>query len=343
MTLAMAPLEDVTKDETLSTGTSELLNVAFQNIKKLRTITSQLLDFEKIDNDKSYINRVTVDLCEALKVEAGYFYNACHRKEIDLSLNLPEGKVCICADLNLIEKVFDNLMSNACKYTPEGGEIKLSLSATKSRVIVTVSDSGIGIPKNERKYIFSEVYRAKNARATQEIGTGFGLLQVKRIVKLLGGRISFTSSEEDGTTFTLSFKRIYSTPVAIERQNPISNSLDEIFSNNSIGLNNEEGSGDYTILIIEDNDDMRHYMGSVFSKQYKVVLRENADEAMTYISSNYPDLIISDVMMPGLQGDDFCNIMKENPDTAGIPVILLTAKTGHDAMVSGLKKELMTI
>lgn len=339
VTLAMAPLEDATKDETLSSDTSELLNMAFQNIKKLKTITSQLLDFEKIDNDKSAIKKVTIDLCEVLKLEASYFYSACHRKDIDLSLDLPESPVCICADLNLIEKVFDNLMSNACKYTTEGGVIRLSLSATKSRVVATVSDSGIGIPENERKYIFSEVYRANNARATQEIGTGFGLLQVKRIVKLLGGKITFTSSEENGTTFTLSFKRIYSTPMTIERQNPITNSMDEIFSNHDIRLDCEaKESGDYTLLIVEDNDDMRHYIGSVFSKQYKVVLRENADEAMMYISSNYPDLIISDVMMPGMQGDDFCNALKENPDTAGIPVILLTAKAGHDAMVSGLNK-----
>lgn len=339
VTLAMAPLEDATKDENLSSNTSYLVNTAFQNIKKLKTITSQLLDFEKIDNNQNSIKRESIDLCEVLKVEASYFYSACNRKDIDLALDLPEEPVCVYADLSLIEKIFDNLMSNACKYTTNGGEIRLKLEASKSKVIVYVSDSGIGIPDKERKHIFSDVYRAKNARATQEIGTGFGLLQVKRIVSMLGGKISFISSEENGTTFTLIFKRIYTTPIAIERQNPISNSMDEIFSNNEVGVDIGEGSpGNYTLLIVEDNRDMRRYMGSIFSREYNVVLCENVNEALEYISTNYPDLIITDVMMPGIQGDDFCNYIKENPETAGIPVILLTAKVGDDAMISGLAK-----
>lgn len=340
VTLAMAPLEEAVGDKAMSEHTSYLVNTAYQNIKRLKTIVSQLLDFEKIDNNHGSISKESIDLCGVLKEETRYFKDACNRKNIELTLNVPPEPACISADLNLIENVFDNLMSNACKYTGKGGKICLGLRATKSRIYVEVSDSGIGIPEEERKHIFSEVYRARNARDSQELGTGFGLLQVKRIVGLLGGKISFSSSEKTGTTFRLNFRRIYEKPGNLERQNPITNSMDEIFSTANIKMNGGGNRDDKenTILIVEDNDDMRRYLGAVFSHDYNVDLRESADVALDYITTHYPDLIICDVMMPGMQGDDFCRYIKENPETAGIPVILLTAKAGHEAMVAGLSK-----
>ena len=188
------------------------------------------------------------------------------------------------------------------------------------------------------KHTFSKVFRAQNALETQEVGTGFGLIQVKRIVKMLHGNIEFKSTEGKGTTFTVSFKRVYEEAITQPRQTPVNSLSDDGNYSLSAKTIDPEHNKDVTVLIVEDNDDLRQYLGNTFSPEYNVVLMPTADDALSYLSEEYPDLIVSDVMMPGTQGDDFCSAVKNNPETAGIPVILLTAKAGHDAIVTGLRK-----
>lgn len=338
VTLAMAPLEDIKKEEKLSATASSLLTLALQNIRKLNSIASQLLEFEKFDSEDHLINPEPVDLRDILREEIACFQNVCDTKNIALTVVLPDTPACIPGDTHLLEMLFDNLMSNACKYTPSGGSIQVVLSSSKTKVTVDVIDTGIGIPANEQKFIFSEIYRARNARESQESGTGFGLLQVKRIINLLKGTIEFKSKEGEGTTFTVSFKRIYDEAKPHIRQSPICDAIDIIQTSFPLETAIPNVNKDVTILIIEDNNDLRQYLCKVFHPEYKVIGMPTADEALLYLSTDYPDLIISDVMMPGTQGDDFCRNVKNNPETSGIPVILLTAKTNHDSIVSGLQK-----
>lgn len=338
VTLVMAPLEDMQKEKNLSPNATYLLNVARQNIRKLNSITSQLLEFEKFDSGNHILNPEPIDLRDILQEEIGCFQNVCDKKNITLSLSLPDTSACILGDIHLLEMMFDNLISNACKYTPCGGFVKVILTATKNKVTANIIDSGIGIPASEHKHIFSDVHRAQNARESQEAGTGFGLLQVKRIVKMLHGNIEFKSTEGEGTTFTVSFERIYGEAVYHSRQTSVSHSLDEISPSYTNEADGQPYDKDATILIVEDNADLRHYLKQLFSPDYNVVEMPTADDALSYLSTEYPDLIISDVMMPGIQGDDFCRTVKETPETSGIPVILLTAKTNHDSIVSGLQK-----
>ena len=233
--------------------------------------------------------------------------------------------------------MLDNLLSNACKYTPSGGNVDICLYANKNKVHISVSDDGIGIPAKEQRNIFTNVYRAENARATQEAGNGFGLLQVKRIVDLLKGRISFKSKEGQGTVFTISFKRIYDAPAIQWNSGNMTSSVDEIRTY-SVPASCLPTDKNETLLIVEDNDDLRNYLASTFKAEYNVVTTSSADDALKFLENHYSDIILSDVMMPGIQGDEFCKIVKGNPATAGIPVILLTAKTNHDAIVEGIEK-----
>lgn len=338
VTLVMAPLDDIRKEEKLSPNATYLLDVARQNIRKLNTITTQLMEFEKIDSGNHLLKPNTIDLRDILLDEIGCFQDVCDRKNINLSLTLPDFPANILGDNHLLEMIFDNLISNACKYTNSGGYIKVVLSATKNKVTAEIIDSGIGIPQSDHKYAFFKVFRAQNAVETQEIGTGFGLIQVKRIVKMLRGTIDFKSVEGEGTTFTVNFKRVYDEAINSSRQSPVSSlsdNIDYVLSNTDDEPNHNK---DITVLIVEDNDDLRQYLGKTFSSEYNVILMPTADDALSYLSEEYPDLIISDVMMPGTQGDDFCRAVKNNPETAGIPVILLTAKAGHDSIVTGLQK-----
>lgn len=339
LSLVMAPLEELNKEDSLSDNAQHLLGIANNNMRKLNAITSQLLDFEKIDSNKANVKLEPINLNYLLSEEVSCFKNVCDKKSIELILNLSEEDIVIFADRHLIELMLDNLLSNACKYTPQNGRIDIYLTSNKNKAVITVSDTGIGIPDKDQKNIFSNVYRAENARATQETGNGFGLLQVKRIVNLLNGNISFISKEGKGTSFTICFKRVYNQPTI--QWNPTSiatTSLDEI-SKPTPDLNNSVISSDKTetILIVEDNDDLRNFLASTFKSDYNVVSTISANDALSFLENHYPDLILSDVMMPGIQGDEFCRMVKSNPDTAGIPVILLTAKTNHDAIIEGLE------
>ncbi len=337
LSLIMAPIEELGKQDGLPDKAKYLLEIAGNNIRKLNAVTAQLLDFEKIDTKKSTVRFEPLNLNYLLSEEVSCFRNICDKKDVRLTLDVPEESIVVSADRHLMELMLDNLLSNACKYTSEGGHVDICLSANKNKVHISVSDNGIGIPAKEQKNIFTNVYRAENARATQETGTGFGLLQVKRIVDLLKGHISFKSKEGKGTIFTISFKRIYDDPAIQWNPENFNSSVDEIrtFSVPASCLSTDKNE---TLLIVEDNDDLRNYLASTFKAEYNVVATSSADDALKFLESHYPDIILSDVMMPGIQGDEFCKTLKGNPATAGIPVILLTAKTNHDAVVEGIEK-----
>ena len=338
ITLVMAPLEDMRNETDLPDKAKYLLNLANTNIRKLYSLTSQLLEFEKIGRDLNKTKLVSINLSEMLKEEVACFQTVCDKKGLNLSMSLPEEEVCVKATQRMLEIIFDNLISNACKYTKNGGRIRICMTADNKKVIIRIEDTGIGIPQNEHKHIFSDIHRAKNAYESQEHGLGFGLLQVQRIVSFLRGKIKFSSKEGIGTTFTVTFDRTFTQAVPSSRQSSFDDVLAEVTPSDLPAYNEEHGNKDETILVVEDNDDLRHYLCKTLASDYKVIEKPNADEALAYMETEYPDLIISDVMMPGMQGDDFCNTVKEKPETAGIPIILLTAKTNHEAVVAGLRK-----
>ncbi|WP_304690918.1 hybrid sensor histidine kinase/response regulator transcription factor, partial [Muribaculum intestinale] len=337
LSLVMSPIEELKAQDCLSDKAQYLLGVAGANIRKLNAVTAQLLDFEKIDSRKAKVNIEPINLNYLLSEELSCFSNVGEKRGITLHLNVPDEQVVISADRHLLELMLDNLMSNACKYTNQGGKVEVSLTANRSKAIIKIADNGIGIPEKEQKNIFTNVYRAENARASQETGNGFGLLQVKRIVEMLNGNIGFSSKENAGTTFTISFKRIYDEPVIHWNPNNLNEALNEIRIPSPV-ISAITENKDETLLIVEDNDDLRNYLTATFSAEYNVVSTISAEDALRFLENHYPDIIISDVMMPGIQGDELCSMIKNNPDTAGIPVILLTAKTTHDAIVNGIEK-----
>ncbi|MDU1892512.1 MAG: two-component regulator propeller domain-containing protein [Dysgonomonas sp.] len=344
VTLIMAPLEDLKKEEGLSGKSLYFLELARNNTQKLYTLITQLLEFEKVDSHKQQLVLSPLSLNDILAEEAASFQPVCDKKQLNLSLSLPDEDVCIMADKHIVEMLLDNLISNACKYTMPQGDVCLSLSYTKRKAIIEVKDSGIGIPKKEWKHLFSNVYRAENARESQEDGAGFGLLQVHRIVKMLHGKITFQSEENKGSTFTVTLNRTDATPVPATKQTITSKKILPIETENFTNYESKEVkvtdklTAKDTLLIVEDHEALRYYLRKTFEHDYRVVDVSDGQEALSYLSNEYPDLILSDVMMPGIQGDELCRLVKDNPNTSGIPFILLTAKVNHDATVEGLKK-----
>ena len=370
VTLIMAPLSDLSKEDGLSGEGKRYLQIARKNTEKLYNLITQLLDFQKIDTTHLTLQVAEYDLKSYLQEKVFSFQSLCESKQIRMELSVPEAPVSLWMDKDKADKIFDNLLSNAVKYTPSGGDISITVEQNDKKITIEVRDNGIGIPRKAQRYIFSNFYRAENAVNSKETGSGIGLLLTRRLMKLHKGNISFTSNEGEGSTFLLTFRkgnRHLARYILPEKTSPLSASIlsasisniptedidNELSPEESI--DQEAGTVENTdlygendppqtarnakerIMIVEDNDDLRFYLKKTFASIYTVIDKPDGESALEYLQDKSVDLIISDVMMPGIQGDELCRRIKSDFTTSHIPVILLTAKTEKDAILEGLE------
>ena len=346
LSLVLAPLVDLSKDSHLSEKSRVFLDMAQRNGNKLLKMVTELLDFQKVEQSAELVRLQDVELPMFLRLQVEKFIMAAQEKHIHLSLEAcPQHQVH--TDVKMMDLILENLLSNAIKYTPEGGKVTLSASIEGKTAQILVSDTGIGIPKAEIKNIFKSFFRASNAVNSQEMGSGLGLMLTRQLVEKLGGKLTFVSEEGKGTTFhvvlPLGNSVASSTQPVEEAQNVetiSSNHQDvhdeEMKSVASSDDQNSEVSKD-TLLFVDDNEDLRQYICMTFSDTYRVVDVESGDAALKYLEEGGEcDIVVSDVMMPGMQGDVLCQRIKENKDTSWLPVILLTAKAGRNFMIEGL-------
>lgn len=338
VTLIMAPLDDLGKDPALSEKARYCLDLARANTGKLYSLVSKLLEFERSDISRRHVELTPVNLTGIFTDEAATFLSDSEKRQIRLKVSSPEDNIFVLADRHLVEIICDNLLSNAFKYSKPHGTVEFSLNHDSRYAVIKVRDHGIGIPEKDRKHIFKDVHRAGNAMRHEAIGTGFGLLMVSRVVKKLGGKITFTSEEGKGTEFTVSLRLTDAASAAGEPSATPDNISSASVPARQKTENLQTDASKETILIVEDHDPLRQYLHRIFEQDYNVADAASGEEALTYLKKNYPDIILSDLMMPGIQGDDLCRQVKENPETAGIPFILLTAKVSQDSMMDSLRK-----
>ena len=327
LSLVLAPLADLAKDAHLGEQSRHFLELAQRNGDKLLRMVTELLDFQKIDQARMKMTLQDVNLSVFLRQQMDKFQVMAGEKHIHLR-RMGEPDLMVRADLEMLEIIFENLLSNAIKYTPDGGKVTLLAALDDDQqVMIGVLDRGIGIPRSERKYIFQSFYRASNAVKSHEMGSGLGLVLTRQLVQRLGGTISFVSKEGMGTLFTLKLPAA-STSVPSDRV--------EMDLGETETVRGDEVTKD-TILFVDDNADLRQYIKMAFGDTYRVVDAESGDAALRYLQENGEcDIVVSDVMMPGMQGDELCRRIKENKETSWLPVILLTAKAGRDFMIEGL-------
>lgn len=342
----LAPLVDLSKDSHLSEKSRAFLDMAQRNGNKLLTMVTELLDFQKVEQSAELVRLQDVELPMFLRLQVEKFIVAAQEKHIHLSLEACPQHL-VHTDVKMMDLILENLLSNAIKYTPEGGKVTLSASIEGKTAQILVRDTGIGIPKAEIKNIFKSFFRASNAVNSQEMGSGLGLMLTRQLVKKLGGKLTFVSEEGKGTTFhvvlPLGNSAASSTQPVEEAQNVETISSDhqdvldeEMKSVASSDDHNSDVSKD-TLLFVDDNEDLRQYIRMTFSDTYRVVDVESGDAALKYLEEGGEcDIVVSDVMMPGMQGDVLCQRIKENKDTSWLPVILLTAKAGRNFMIEGL-------
>ena len=322
LTLINSPIEEL-KVEMQPTPKSEyLLGLITTNIEKLNVMFSQLLDFQKAYEKQDKLTLREIDVNEFLTNKVSSWQSAAANKRQELRLKAPETEVIEWFDTEKMDKIVDNLISNAIKYTPPKGHIHVTLYSEPQYWEIRVTDTGIGISKKDQKKLFHRFYRGNNAINSSVGGSGLGLLLIKQYVSLHKGVIGVNSSENKGSEFYVQFKH---GKEHFDKQ---------LFANNSRNPRNielkeyeEETNFDKRktrILIVEDESDLRNYLKNSLSHAYNVATASDGSEAWEVIKKYNPDMVISDLQMPVMDGFELCAKIKSAFETSHIPVILLT-------------------
>ncbi|WP_455587125.1 hybrid sensor histidine kinase/response regulator transcription factor [Bacteroides sp.] len=331
LTLILGPLEDLQQDEELLPRQHKKISVIHNSAIRLLNLINQILEFRKTETQNKKL-RVSKENLASLITEIGLRYKELNRKEkVEFQISIESDPISLYFDREIITMILDNLISNAIKYT-EKGIIGISLYTVRKSdmdyVEIKVSDTGQGIPSNELPHIFERYYQAKNEH--QVSGTGIGLALVKNLVKLHEGEIRVESAVGKGTSFyfSLIMHNIY--PNALhadpeEKKEPKEETDTEMKTTEKAST--ESASDEKPILlVVEDNADIREYISESFSDSFEVVTAGEGESGCRAAVAHIPDIIVTDIMMPGMDGISFCKIVKEDVRTSHIPVIMLTAK-----------------
>lgn len=349
LTLISSPIEMALKNKDLSHDLKNHLNLAQRNIKKLRYITEQLLDLNKAEAGIISANLQTQDIVSFIKMEATHFTHAVKSKGLEFYIISNEEAIYTAFDSDMISKVIFNLLSNAIKFTQKGeisiriGKVfkdlpeKLNHSTYNSFTRIDIQDSGEGIEQNDLGKIFDRFYQGKGKT---EKGYGIGLSHCKDLIEALGGVIEATSEKGVGTTFRFFIPDINTEDYNQEKDFNRSNTEDVYVESFTDAANDDtfpENGSLQKILLIEDNPDMRSFIRHELKKEYKVFEAEDGLDGLEKAGKYSPDLIISDIMMPIMDGIEFCQKIKSDIKTSHIPVILLTAKADTPTKYKGIE------
>lgn len=334
LTLISAPIEQLFQEKSLSENGKYYLNLISDQAVKLIKVSTKLLDFQKVDIGKENLSLVMIDIIQLINHRKMMYESLAQKNNINLVFNHSESNYLCAVDESMIEKVIDNLISNAIKYSKPNTEVNLNFEAKGSNWIFEVVDQGIGINRKAHRQLFKEFYRAENAINVKIVGSGIGLLLVKNYVNMHGGRITFSSKENVGSSFKVIIPyRKVEVQALLKADIP-----EKSITDNQILHNCETNTSkdSLSILIVEDNDDLRNFIKMPLSREFNVVLANDGCQAWDIVQNDMPDMVVSDVMMPNMDGFELCRLMKSTYKTSHIPIILLTALSGRAEQLQGL-------
>lgn len=337
LSLILTPTEDlIQRKSTDIKETRSTLQLIYKNANRLLRLVDQLLEMRKLDAGKMELELSQNDLVAFIKDIVGDFGVKAKQKHIDLQFISPFKELSFAFDTEKLDKVLFNIISNAFKYTPDGGLIHVSILKNTNKIEINIADNGIGMNAEEKAHAFDLFYRGnKNI----SLGTGLGLALSQEFVTLHGGEITINSEKDKGTTFKINLPIIESKQVCEEKSAiNLSKRTDEFEDTESQIIRNDfNHTFENTIILIEDNQDLNLFLSQKLEKQYNVVATENAERGWQEILSYIPDVIICDVMLPGMDGFALTQKVKSDFRTSHIPVILLTAKSQIESQIEGTK------
>ncbi len=341
LTLILSPIEKLQR----SAKTDEernLFDIIQRNANGLLDLVNQLLDFRKLDDDKDRLHLSVGDVIGFIKDICYSFTEMANRKSIIFSFSTSISELRMEFDPEKLKKIVNNLLSNAFKFTDQNGKVELNISLVQQLnddtkfLKVVVSDTGCGIPEKDLDRILERFYRVDNPDNLHKSGTGVGLHIVSEYIKLHKGQIQVESKLGKGSVFTVSL------PAIQHLQEEIIASAEPVVTNEpetplADAAEEDRKSKLPLMLIVDDNEDFRKFIASLFTGQYRVLLAAEGEQALKLTFDKMPDLIIADVMMPKMDGYQLCREIKRDIRVSHIPIILLTAKAGDENKLRGIE------
>jgi len=350
LTLILGPIDEMLERARINNDKllEQRLIMIKNNAQRLSRIANDLMTVRNHELGEVKINAGKYNIVKDLKNISASFELQARFKNIDFTQKYDDSKIQIWYDKDKLEHILYNLLANAFKFTPSNGNIELKCEnkTEEEKLVISITNSGSIIPEDELNEIFKIFYRSKNA--SKHKGSGIGLAFAKEMTDLLKGKIEVKSSEKEGTTFTVTLST--RDDVFSEKEKLNTDEYEE--TSDQISLNSYEeyettdenkNEKKYTILVVEDNVEMQIFLSNILSKNYNVLLAENGKKGIELAEKHNPDLIISDIMMPVMDGMDMSKYLKNKKTTSHIPIIILTAKNSIKYKIDGLKIGVMEV
>jgi len=346
LTLILNQIESVLQSTSIHNSLYNNMLSIHRNAQRMGKLINELLDFRKQEQGYLQLKVSQQNIIKFIDEIVLTFKEYAEHRKIALTFSHEEPSINIWFDLNQMEKVIYNLLSNAFKFTPDGGEISVEIKVEGIWVNIIVSDNGSGIEAKDKTKIFDRFYQAENGYNQGTPGTGIGLALAKGIVDLHHGRIESNNRKEGGSMFVVSLllhnekftndQKLSNSEIASNAEIEF-NKPDDEFIDNMIRSQQLVSNKKYTILLIEDNQELLDMLAGIFSQLYNVETAVNGKEGFEKAKEFQPDIIVSDVMMPVMSGIEMCSKLKSNLETSHIPVVLLTARTAVEYTIEGFK------
>ncbi len=343
LTLIIGHVEAMLHSGNVSQSISNKLQKINNNALHLRNLITELLDFRKQERGLMQLKVSNRDFVSFSRSIFETFNDMASSKKINYSFECAEKQIMLWFDAPQMQKVLFNLLSNAFKYTPEKGNVRLRIERKADFVRLMVIDNGIGIPASDLERIFERFYQSNNHDdyASASFSTGVGLALSKGIVDLHKARIKANNNADKGATFELELllgnAHFDAADIQAETTSFVPTEFMTINANDAVELSKElPETKNASILIVEDNDEMRHFLAEIFASLYNVETAADGAEALELLHHMQPDIILSDVMMPKVDGKELCVRLKSNFETCHIPFVLLTAETSVENNIEGL-------
>lgn len=341
LTLITGPIEELNKEPGLSNKGLQYLHWATEQSQRLSKVVTQLMDFQKVDIGKEKLSLSMADVVQIIENRVMMFESYAKSKNIELKFTANCSRFVTAIDETMMEKVIDNLISNAIKYSFPDQPVYVDLNCSPNKWIFEVRDQGIGISKRAQKLLFNEYYRGENAVNSKIVGSGIGLLLVKNYVNLHDGKVSCFSQLNAGSTFQIIMpvKKIEGdlAQQKVSEEKVIRPAMSNLKIHSAmLGELESRSHHKMKVLIVEDHDYLREFLKSALESHFNIYLADDGAHAWQIIQKETPDLVVSDIMMPNMDGFELCSKIKSTYETSHIPVILLTALTGKAQQLTGL-------
>ncbi len=339
LTLILTPLEKMLKTASDPEQKKHYLMI-HRNARRLLNLVNQLLDFRRLEIHEVNLNLSEGDIVAFVKEAVHSFTDLSEKKHIEFSFHADMSSLETMFDKDKLEKILFNLLSNAFKFTPSEGSVEVSMGMLEKTeeqtkwVAIRVKDSGIGIPPEKQDKIFERFFQNDLPASMVNQGSGIGLSITKEFVKLHGGIITVESEVNKGSCFTV---LIPLAEIKADATEQMGVSDPELMESQSVSENGTSTHKTSTLLLVEDNEDFRFYLKDNLKLNYQIIEARNGKEGLQLALKYLPDLIVSDIMMPEMDGIEFCKKIKTNPTVSHTPVILLTARTNEEQKMQGFE------